>query len=157
MDNLKYYNDSFAYNYDIFAPRAPKKAEILEYPEKKRKAQTKSKSKAKAKAKMDVSLAFKYAIAVLVVAAVCGSLFLRAEISTLEAEINSINKEIVALDSEITRMDVEMERKISYANLEQAAEELGMQKCEKNQVTYIKTNQTDTVGNTGGELTAGIE
>ena len=35
MDNLKYYNDSFAYNYDIFAPKAPKKAEILEYPDKK--------------------------------------------------------------------------------------------------------------------------
>ncbi len=153
MDNLKYYNDSFAYNYDIFAPKAPKKAEILEYPDKKSKAKT----KARAKVKFNVSTAFKCAIAVMVLAAVCGSLFLRAEISTLEAEINSINKEIVALDSEITRIDVEMERKISYANLEEVAAELGMQKCEKSQVTYIKTNETDTVGLSGGELTAGLE
>ncbi len=151
MDNLKYYNDSFAYNYDIFAPKAPKKAEILEYPEKKHK------TRVKAKANINVSVAFKYVIALLVFASVCGSLFLRAEISSLQAEINNINKEIVALDSEITRMDVEMERKISYANLEQAAEELGMQKCEKSQVTYIKTNEIDTVGNIDGELTAGIE
>ena len=38
MDNLKYYNDSFAYDYDIFAPKAePKKADILEYPKKETK------------------------------------------------------------------------------------------------------------------------
>ena len=43
MDNLKYYNDSFAYNYDIFAPKAPKKAEILEYPDKKVKPKAKKK------------------------------------------------------------------------------------------------------------------
>ncbi len=153
MDNLKYYNDSFAYDYDIFAPRAPKKAEILEYPENKVKTQT----KAKAKAKVDATLVFKAVIAVLVLAAVCGSLFLRAEISSLEAKINDVNKEIIALDSEITRVEVEMERKISYANLEEAAAELGMQKCEKSQVTYIKTNETDTAGQTDSELTAGLE
>lgn len=151
MDNLKYYNDSFAYDYDIFAPRAPKTAEILEYPENK------VKTKAKAKNKVDATLVFKATIAVLVLAAVCGSLFLRAEISSLEAKINDVNKEIIALDSEITRVEVEMERKISYANLEEAATELGMQKCEKSQVTYIKTNAIDTAGQTDRELTAGLE
>ena len=50
-----------------------------------------------------------------------------------------------------------MERKISYANLEQAAAELGMQKCEKSQVTYVKINETDTAENIGGQLTADAE
>ena len=65
MDNLKYYNDSFAYNYDIFAPKAPKKAEILEYPDKK------VKPKAKSKLKVDTGVVVKCVIAVLVLAAVC--------------------------------------------------------------------------------------
>lgn len=151
MDNLKYYNDSFAYNYDIFAPKAPKKAEILEYPDKK------VKPKAKAKLKIDTGIVVKCAIAVLVLAAVCGSLFLRAEISTLESNINKVNEEINALDSELIRVEVEMERKISYANLEQAAAELGMQKCEKSQVTYVKINETDTAENIDGQLTAEAE
>ncbi len=149
MDNLKYYNDSFAYDYDIFAPRAPKKAEILEYPEKK--------TKVRVNTKVDANLIVKCTIAVLVLAAVCASLFLRAEISSLESKIGSVNKEITALDSELTRIEVEMERKISYTNLEEAAAGLGMQKLEKSQVTYINTNQTDTAGNDGGEITAGIE
>lgn len=153
MDNLKYYNDSFAYNYDIFAPRAPKKAEILEYPEKK----TKVRNKATAKTKVNTELVFKCVIAVLVLAAVCGSLFLRAEISTLESQINHVNNEITALDSELTRVEVEMERKISYANLEETAAELGMQKCEKSQVTYVKINETDTAENIDGQLTAEVE
>lgn len=151
MDNLKYYNDSFAYNYDIFAPRVAKKAEILEYPEKKKK------TRVKANVKVNTELVTKCVIAVLVFAAVCGSLFLRAEISALESKLNSVNNEIVALDSELTRVEVEMERKITYGNLEQAAAELGMQKCEKSQVTYVKINETDTAENTDGQLTAEVE
>lgn len=151
MDNLKYYNDSFAYNYDIFAPRAPKKAEILEYPEKKKK------TRAKSNVKINTELVTKCVIAVLVLAAVCGSLFLRAEISTLESKLNSVNNEIVALDSELTRVEVEMERKITYGNLEEAAAELGMQKCEKSQVTYVKINEADTAENNDGQLTAEVE
>ena len=50
-----------------------------------------------------------------------------------------------------------MERKISVTNLEEAAKELGMQKCEKSQVTYIRTNEADTAENAGGRLTAEAE
>lgn len=153
MDNLKYYNDSFAYDYDIFAPKAsPKKADILKYPEnntnsKKRKSAVGVKSQYLRKSIM----------AFMILAAVCGSLVLRAEISSIKSEINSVNKEIVELESEATRLNVELERKISLANLEQAATDLGMKKCEKSQVTYIKTNQLDTAVNADGKLTAEVE
>lgn len=151
MDNLKYYNDSFAYDYDIFAPKAqPKKADILEYPKEKGK-------KAKKTAAVKTGYASKAIVAVMILAAVCGSLYLRAEISSLKAQINSVNKEIVELESEVTRLSVEVERKISLTNLEQAAKELGMQKCEKTQVTYIKTNEFDTAVNADGKLTAEVE
>ena len=78
MDNLKYYNDSFAYDYEIFAPKsAESKATILEYPEDKRKV------KNKASAKGILSLVKKLILSALVLSAVCGSLYLRAEISSL--------------------------------------------------------------------------
>lgn len=153
MDNLKYYNDSFAYNYEIFAPSVKKKAEIHEYPGKgsKKKAKTASASK------INMTLVRNIVISAMVVAAVCSSLFLRAEISSLGKEINSVNKEITELESELVRMSVEMERKVSVTNLEAAAIELGMQKCEKTQVTYIKTNNIDTAENSDGQLTAEVE
>ncbi len=135
MDNLKYYNDSFAYDYSIFEPAVPKKtAEIHDYG-KLEKAKTK---------KLSISsynfvLIRNIVISAMVLAAVCASLFLRAEISSLKSKINSENNIVTELESESTRLGVEIERKISMSNLEQSAKELGMQKCEKSQVTYIKT------------------
>ena len=151
MDNLKYYNDSFAYDYDIFAPKIrEKKADILEYPKENKKTTKKS-------ARVGNGYISKAIVAVMILAAVCGSLYLRAEISSLKSQINGVKKEIVELESEVTRLNVEVERKISLTNLEQAAKELGMQKCEKNQVTYIKTNEFDTAENAEGKLTAEVE
>ena len=154
MDNLKYYNDSFAYDYDRFiTTEKPKKADILEYPEKAKKNRSKSSSAGA----MRVTLARNIVVSVIVLAAVCGSLFLRAEISSLKSQINGVNKEITELESESVRLDVEIERKISMVNLEKAALELGMHKCEKSQVTYIRTNEFDTAENADGKLTAEIE
>ncbi len=151
MDNLKYYNDSFAYDYDRFVSAKPKKAEILDYPEKKKKTRAK-------KVSAGNTLARNLIVSCLVLAAVCGSLYLRAEISSLKAQVNDINKEIFALESESTRLDVEIGRKVSLSNLEQAALDLGMQKCEKNQVTYVNTNEFDTAElEDGGKLTAEVE
>lgn len=153
MDNLKYYNDSFAYNYDIFAPAPKKKAEIHEYPTEEKKTSKKTKTAVKER----YILARNIVISFFVVASVCASLFLRAEISSMKSEIDSINNEIIELESESTRLSVEMERKISVTNLEQAAIELGMQKCEKGQVTYIQTQNTDTAEGLSGTLTANAE
>ena len=153
MDNLKYYNDSFAYNYDIFAPSQKKKAEIHEYPNTESKVDAKTKAAKKDRA----ILVRNIVISIMVVASVCASLFLRAEISSTKSEIDNIKSEIVELESESTRLSVEMERKISVTNLEEAAKELGMQKCEKSQVTYIRTNEADTAENAGGRLTAEAE
>ena len=153
MDNLKYYTDSFAYDYDIFAPKpVAKNADILKYPEQSKKKRQRSKVSTVKGDMMRKSI-----VAVLLLAAVFGSLFLRAEISSTRTKIDSINKEIVELESEVTRLSVAVERKISLANLEQAAANLGMQKCEKSQVTYIKTNQLDTAGTVDGKLTAEVE
>lgn len=152
MDNLKYYNDSFAYDYDKFMSSRPQKAEIHEYPKKRRRTHAK-----KAFVLGSATLVRNFVVSFMVLAAVFGSLYLRAEISSIKSQVNDVNKEIVALESEVTRLDVEIGRKISLSNLEEAARELGMQKCEKSQVTYIMTNEIDTAENSGGKLTAEVE
>lgn len=154
MDNLKYYSDSFAYDYEIFAP-AKKKAEIHDYPGENTNKSTKKKTRAALRGR--TLMVRNLVISALVVAAVCASLFLRAEISSMSNKINSLNKEITELESESVRLSVEMERRVSVTNLEEAAKALGMQKCEKSQVTYIQTNNADTAENSNGELTANLE
>ena len=154
MDNLKYYNDSFAYDYERFAP-AEKKAKIHDYPGEKSNKSTKKRTRTALKGQ--ALMVRNLVISALVVASVCASLFLRAEISSMSGEINSLNKEITELESESVRLSVEMERRVSVTNLEEAAKALGMQKCEKSQVTYIQTNNTDTAENSRGELTANLE
>ena len=140
MDNLKYYNDSFAYDFKRFETAPKKKAEIHDYPVGDSRISAEAQSERAARALLVRNIV----IAVIIVITVFASLFLRAEISSMRRDINQIKSEIVELESENTRLSVEMEKKISITNLEAAAIELGMQKCEKSQVTYIQTNKVDT-------------
>ena len=56
---------------------------------------------------------------------------IRLEINEVNSEINDIKAAISELDSEKTSLEVEMQRRISFANLELEATQLGMKKPEK--------------------------
>ena len=56
------------------------------------------------------------------------------------------------LDSEKTGLEVEMQRRISYANLELEATQLGMRKMEKSNVTYIRVNDKDKAVKADGSV-----
>ena len=136
MDNLKYYNDSLAHDYDMFMPR-PKRVEqdnIIKLPE------TKTRSRRKAAAKSMSVTAFVVMVTVFVLAALCGNIFLRIQINEVNNDINNIKSQISELKSEKTELEVEFERKISYSNIELQAAEMGMAKCNKDQVNYIRVN-----------------
>ncbi len=140
MDNMKYYTDSLAYDFSAFMPkeaRENKRDNIVKIPKTKTRAAAKQK-------KMSVS-AFAVMVSVVMLAALCGNIFLRLQINEVNSKINAINKQINSLDSEKTSLEVELERKISYSNIEIEATELGMQKKDKSQVKYIRVNDTDTV------------
>ena len=52
-------------------------------------------------------------------------------------------------------LEVEMQRRISFANLELEATQLGMRKMEKSNVKYIRVNDKDkAVRADGSEVTA---
>lgn len=144
MDNLKYYNDSLAYDFNRFMPKE-KKAEqidnIIKMPVKKQRP------KAKALSASAVSVL----LAAFMVAAVCGNIFLRVCITETSSQINDVNHEIKELDAEITRLNVEFENIISYTNLEQAAQDIGMKKMDKSQVVYMRVNKNDAAVISSGE------
>ena len=152
MDNLKYYNDSLAYDFEMFMPRKAepvRKDNIVKLPE------TRHQKHAKRRAVKRVSAsAFAVMTAVFMLAAMCGNIFLRLQINEVNSKINTVKSEINALTSEKTRLEVELERVISYSNIELEAAEIGMQKMDKNQVKYIRVNDKNTAVTKDGDLIA---
>ena len=142
MDNLKYYNDSLAYDFEMFMPHSAepvRKDNIIKLPE------TGKQKKAKTRAVKRVSAsAFAVMTAIFMLAAMCGNIFLRLKINEVNSNINDIKSEINELESQKTALEVEMERVVSYSNIELEAAEIGMQKMEKDQVKYIRVNDKNT-------------
>jgi len=149
LDNLKYYDTSLAYNFELFMPAEKRKAEVLPMPNNKtgakRRAKTRSKAKTKARPRFGL-----IAITGLFLIMLCCNLVLRAQITATESRIEAIDKEIAVMESEATRLNVELEKKLSYSNLEQEAYSLGMRKMDKSQVVYIKTNEENKAITSGG-------
>ena len=150
MDNLKYYNDSLAYDFEMFAPKtapAPKKKDnIVVMPgasvKKRRAAATKRLS-------APVSLIM---CAIFVLAGLCGNIALRLEINEVNSQINDVKKQIAELDSEKTSLSVEMQRRLSFANLEFEAVQLGMVKPDKENVIYIRVNDKNAAVTNNGDF-----
>ncbi|MGI6279352.1 MAG: hypothetical protein ACOYJS_02180 [Acutalibacteraceae bacterium] len=152
MNNMKYYNESLAYDFEMFAPRPEKnknsRDNIVVMPRKANA--TKKRKKAAIKAVHAPALAVMTAIFVL--AGVCGNIALRLKINEVNEEINSVKSAIAEVDSEKTVLQVEMQRRISYANLEYEAMQLGMKKPEKSDVVYIRINDKDAAKTADGRL-----
>ena len=153
MDNSRYYNDSLAYDFDMFLPKEkPQKAKIVKMPTtaKKQASRKAAATEVGNKVKAIVTVGF-------ILAVICANIFLRVRITEVDSQINNVNKEIVELQSEKTRLNVELENRISYENLEEQAMALGMSKTDKSQVVYIKTNDTNAAINSDGVFSAAID
>lgn len=152
MDNLKYYNDSLAYDFEMFAPRPseksnPNKDNIVKLPQSSPRQRARKKAAVRT---VSVS-AFAVMATVFIVAAMCGNIFLRLRINEVNSQINEVKNEINVLESEKTSLQVEFERIISYSNIELEAAEIGMQKMDKNQVKYIRVNNKNSAVTKDGE------
>lgn len=142
MDNLKYYNDSLAYDFEMFMPHSAepvRKDNIVKLPQTKQQRRTKNRAVKRVSAS-----AFAVMTTVFVLAAMCSNIFLRLQINEVNSKINDVKTEINALESQKTSLEVELERVISYSNIELEAAEIGMQKMDKNQVKYIRVNDKNT-------------
>ncbi len=143
MDNLKYYSDNLAHDFDMFMPKPKaepqkttkqnafkRKEKIIPMP--KEKVQKSESKKTSVKGKV-----FAISMAAFIVIAFFTNIFLRAEISMVGSELGAAESIGAKLKSEETRLSVELEKKTSVGNLEKQAEKLGMQKPDKTQIHYI--------------------
>ncbi len=149
VDNLKYYNDSLAYDFEMFMPRSAepvRKDNIVKLP----KTDQKRRTKARAVRRVSAS-AFAVMTTFFVLAALCGNIFLRLQINEVNAKINDIKSEISELENTKTGLEVELERVVSYSNIELEATEIGMQKMDKDQVKYIRVNDENSAIIKNGE------
>ncbi len=152
MNNLKYYNDSLAYDFEMFMPKAKPETQvkrndnIVKLPSPRIKARKKA-----AKRRMSAT-AFAVMTTVFILAALCGNISLRIMINETNSKINDMKTEINALDSELTSLEVEYERRISYSNVELEAAKLGMSKMDKDQVVYIRVNDKNSAVLENGEV-----
>lgn len=151
MNNIKYYNDSLAYDFEMFMPKTTeteKRDNIVVMP----KTAERSKKRTRAAAKSLSAPVTLIMAAVFILAGLCGNIALRLKINEVNSEINDVKAAITELDSEKTSLEVEMQRRISYANLELEATQLGMRKMEKSNVTYIRVNDKDKAVKADGSV-----
>lgn len=156
MDNYKYYTGSLAHDYSLFMPKTQdeqKKADVIKHPNSNRKTAQKAKTNSRSLSSIITSIV----MCSFVLLMVCANIYIRAEITSVQSKISDKKAEIAELDSEQTRLNCEIERQISYQNLEQAAEALGMQKKERSQIVYIKTNTSNAAQDGKGDLLADAE
>ena len=152
MDNLKYYNDSLAYDFDMFMPAQPKKVQNKDNIVVMPSEASKSKKRKRAAVKRLSSPILLIVCAIAVLAGFCGNISLRLKINEVNENINKVNSSIAELDSEMVGLEVEMQRRISYSNLELEAVELGMVKPSKENVNYIRVKEKNAAKTESGEI-----
>ena len=149
MDNLKYYNESLAYDFEMFMPKEKKvntRDNIVVMPKTAQKAKQRRSAVSR---KLSPTVTAIMCL-VFVMAALCGNIALRIKINEVNSEINDVKAAVAELDSEKTALEVEFQRRISYLNLETKAVELGMKKPTKEDVKYIRVNDKNVAKNAKG-------
>ena len=154
MNNLKYYEDSLAYDFSMFAPAekaAPsKKGKIIDIPEEqKKRAIRRKKAASSVSGKISIIL-----VTLFIIGMLSGNIFLRSQISETEQKITKMENQISLAESKLASVNFKIEQKLSYNNLEEAAMALGMRKLSKSQIVYIRTNQENKAVLGEGELSA---
>lgn len=150
MNNLKYYTDSLAYDFDMFMPKTASNTRdnIVVMP----KVAQKKKQQRKAAARTLSPAVSALMCVVFVLAGLCGNIALRIKVNEVNSEINDVKSMIAELDSEKTSLEVELQRRISYSNLELEATQLGMKKPSKENVKYIRVNNKNVAKTADGTI-----
>ena len=156
MNNMKYYNESLAYDFEMFMPKTAEtvreRDNVVSMPKR-----VENRNKSRAAAKHMSASAFAVMASVFILAALFGNIALRLQINEVNSEINDVKASIAEMDGVKTQLEMDFERKISYANIEAEAARLGMRKMEKDQVVYIRVNDKDSAMTSDGKVVTAEE
>ena len=150
MNNSRYYNDSLAYDFEMFMPKKKEQqTEIIKMPSSRAKRNAHTRASKRVSRTLSLVL-----LGAFFVSFICANIALRVEISETNSKIHDAKTTLAALSGEETRLDIQLESIISYTNLEEAAKAIGMKKMSKNQIVYIRVNdQNKAVDKEGNILT----
>ena len=150
MTNSRYYNDSLAYDFEMFMPKKKEQqTEIIKMPSSRAKRNVRNRATKKVSRTFSIIL-----LGAFIVSCICANIALRVEISEANSKIHEAKTTLAALSGEETRLNIQFESIISYTNLEEAAKAIGMKKMSKNQIVYIRVNdQNKAVDKNGNILT----
>ena len=150
MNNSRYYNDSLAYDFEMFMPKKKEQqTEIIKMPSSRAKRNVRNRATKKVSRTFSIIL-----LGAFIVSCICANIALRVEISEANSKIHEAKTTLAALSGEETRLNIQFESIISYTNLEEAAKAIGMKKMSKNQIVYIRVNdQNKAVDKNGNILT----
>ena len=145
IDNTKYYNDSLAYDFELFMPREKKEKVHVT-----KKTSAKKTKKAKKNNNVKSRLIFAL-ISVFVIIIMLINIFIRAEINNVTSQIATEKYVLNALSGERTGLQMKLANGVSLAILEEKALALGMRKIRKDQIVYIKINDKDIAISSDGK------
>lgn len=152
MNNLKYYNDSLAYDFQMFMPKAKPEPiaedNVIKMPSQK----SKKRSRKRAAALRVSNSAFAIFATFVLVGALCANICMRIQVNELNNDINKTKTLLNEKQSECVALQMEYENRISYINLEAEATELGMRKLDQNQVVYIRVNDKNMARTADGKI-----
>lgn len=152
MDNLKYYNDSLAYDFNMFLPKVKEAPvpddNIVKMPKRKKSAKAMQRAAAKSVSRSAASVL----TAALIVAGLCGTIYLRTRVNEVNSAINTAKSELNELRSVETALEVEYGQRVAFENLEAEATALGMKKVSEEQIVYIKATDTPVAKDGNGNV-----
>ena len=152
MNNLKYYNDSLAYDFQMFMPKEKPQAKPGNNVIKMPRQSAKKKARTKAVSVGFSASAFAVVSTIILVGALCSNICIRIHVNELNNNINDAKSLLNMKKSESVALQMEYENRISYINLEAEATELGMRKLEQDQVVYIRVNDKNMAKTGDGEI-----
>lgn len=140
------YNSSSAYNFEAFERREYKtdykkpRAEIIKMQPKSRKAQRPQSAvsiKLFARVKVVAAVSLVVGLSMLMI-------FMRAEVGQQQGELRRMQNEVSRLESEELRLQMAFENMMNLQNLEIEAVQLGMQRANRSQRSYVRLNRPQT-------------
>lgn len=85
------------------------------------------------------------ALIVTVLLLVCSVLYTQAKLAELQSRISSTQKQLLQEQADYTYLTYELESKTNIRNIEERAQQLGLQKIDAGQFVYVRMEDSESV------------
>ena len=144
MERNGYHRTSTAYDFGLFMPAQKREAKIVELP-KPRMKKKRTSGRQSSESGLFVKRIGMFLTTGVILFMLCAMIYTRSEIACINDLVLANEKQLAVLQNEEIRLHMEIENKLSYTNLEQAAQEIGMVKKDMTKVHYLQWEENDRI------------